>query len=132
MPTGTPIKSTGDGKITFRGVKGGYGNVIIVQHGDTYSTLYGHMSAFARNLQTGSRVRQGQIIGYVGKSGLASGPHLHYEFLVNRVHRNPLTVALPNAQPLSKGYAAEFKAKAAPLLAQLNLLTRDKLALASR
>lgn len=131
-PTGTPIKSTGDGKITFRGVKGGYGNVIIVQHGDTYSTLYGHMSAFARNLQTGSRVRQGQIIGYVGKSGLASGPHLHYEFLVNRVHRNPLTVALPNAQPLSKGYAAEFKAKAAPLLAQLNLLTRDKLALASR
>lgn len=131
-PTGTPIKSTGDGKITFRGVKGGYGNVIIVQHGATYSTLYGHMSAFARNLRTGSRVRQGQTIGYVGKSGLASGPHLHYEFLVNNVHRNPLTVALPNAQPLSKGYAAEFKAKAAPLLAQLNLLTRDKLALASR
>ena len=131
-PTGTPIKSTGDGKVAFRGVKGGYGNVVIVQHGATYSTLYGHMSAFARNLQTGSRVRQGQVIGYVGKSGLASGPHLHYEFLVNNVHRNPLTVALPNAQPLSKEHRAEFKTKAAPLLAQLDLLTRNKIALAGR
>lgn len=130
--TGTPIKSTGDGKIVFRGVKGGYGNVVIVQHGATYSTLYGHMSAFARGLQSGSHVRQGQVIGYVGKSGLASGPHLHYEFLVNGVHRNPLTVALPDAQPLSKGYLADFSAKSAPLLASLNLITRNKLALAKR
>lgn len=131
-PTGTPIKSTGDGKITFRGVKGGYGNVVIVQHGATYSTLYGHMSAFARGLQTGSRVRQGQVIGYVGKTGLASGPHLHYEFLVNNVHRNPLTVALPNAQPLPKGQMADFKNKATPLLSSLSLLTQSKLALADR
>ncbi len=131
-PTGTPIKSTGDGKITFRGVKGGYGNVVIVQHGATYSTLYGHMSAFARGLQTGSRVRQGQVIGYVGRSGLASGPHLHYEFLVNGVHRNPLTVALPDAQPLPKSYIADFKSKATPLLSSLSLLTQSKLSLANR
>lgn len=131
-PIGTPIKSTGDGKIAFRGVKGGYGNVIIVQHGATYSTLYGHMSAFARGLQEGSRVRQGQVIGYVGKSGLASGPHLHYEFLVDNVHRNPLTVALPNAQPLPKSYMSDFKAKASPLLSSLGLLNRSKLALAGR
>lgn len=131
-PIGTPIKSTGDGKIVFRGVKGGYGNVVIVQHGATYSTLYGHMSAFARGLQNGSRVRQGQVIGYVGKSGLASGPHLHYEFLVNNVHRNPLTVALPNAQPLPKGYMADFKARATPLLSSLDLLKRSSLALAKR
>jgi len=131
-PIGTPVKSTGDGKIAFRGVKGGYGNVIVVQHGAIYSTLYGHLSSFARGLQTGSRVRQGQIIGYVGKSGLATGPHLHYEFLVNSVHRNPLTVALPAAQPLSPSFLADFKVQAAPLLSSLDLLKRSKLALASR
>lgn len=131
-PVGTPIKSTGDGKIAFRGVKGGYGNVVVVQHGATYSTLYGHMSAFARGAETGSRVRQGQVIGYVGKSGLATGPHLHYEFLVNDVHRNPLTIPLPDAQPLAKGYMTDFQAKAAPLLSSLNLLTRSKLAVANR
>lgn len=131
-PTGTPIKSTADGIIAFRGVKGGYGNVIIVQHRAAYRTLYGHMSAFANNLQTGSRVRQGQIIGYVGKSGLASGPHLHYEFLVNNVHRDPLTVALPNSLPLPKEDKAEFSAKAEPLLSQLSLLTRNKIALADQ
>lgn len=130
--TGTPIKSTGDGKVVFKGVKGGYGNVVIVQHGSTYSTLYGHMSAFARGLQSGSRVRQGQVIGYVGKSGLASGPHLHYEFLVNGVHRNPLTVKLPDAQPLAKEYMTAFQAKATPLLTSLNLISRNKLALADR
>ena len=131
-PIGTPIKSTGDGKIVFHGVKGGYGNVVVVQHGATYSTLYGHMSAFARGLQSGSHVRQGQVIGYVGKSGLATGPHLHYEFLVDNVHRNPLTVALPDAQPLSRSYMADFKAQATPLLSSLDLLKRSKLALAKR
>ena len=90
-PRGTPVKAAGDGKVIFRGVKGGYGNTIIIQHGSKYSTLYAHLSRYASNLKQGSRVQQGQIIGYVGSSGLATGPHLHYEFRVNGVHRNPLT-----------------------------------------
>jgi len=128
---GTPIKATGDGKVIYRGVKGGYGNVVILQHGSSYSTLYGHMSKFARGARNGSRVKQGQIIGYVGSSGLATGPHLHYEFRVNGVHRNPLTVKLPDAQPLSKRYLADFKSHSMPLLAGLDLLSKTNLALAS-
>jgi murein DD-endopeptidase MepM/ murein hydrolase activator NlpD len=118
--TGTKIKTTGDGKIIFRGRKGGYGRVVIVQHGQKYSSLYAHMSKFQKNLKVGSRVKQGQTIGYVGKSGLASGPHLHYEFRVNGVHRNPLTVKLPHAEPIKESLLAEFKEQTEPLLAQLN------------
>jgi murein DD-endopeptidase MepM/ murein hydrolase activator NlpD len=94
-PRGTPIRAVGDGRITFLGKKGGYGNVIELQHGPKYSTLYGHMQRFASNLRDGQTVKQGQVIGYVGSSGLATGPHLHYEFRINGVHKNPLTVALP-------------------------------------
>jgi murein DD-endopeptidase MepM/ murein hydrolase activator NlpD len=108
-PTGTPIKATGNGKIVFRGTKGGYGRAVVIQHGTRYSTLYGHMSKFKGGLKVGSRVRQGDVIGYVGMSGLATGPHLHYEFLVNGVHRNPLTVKLPKANPLPKRYLTEFQ-----------------------
>ncbi|WP_305906610.1 peptidoglycan DD-metalloendopeptidase family protein [Methylomarinum sp. Ch1-1] len=118
--TGTPIKSTGDGKIIYRGRKGGYGNVVIVQHGQTYTTLYAHLSKFRKGQRTGNRIKQGQVIGYVGMSGLATGPHLHYEFRVNGVHRNPLTVKLPKANPINKSLLAEFKAQTAPLLAQLD------------
>ncbi len=118
--TGTPIKSTGDGKIVFRGRKGGYGRVVIVQHGQKYSSLYAHMSNYKRGQKTGARVKQGQVIGYVGKSGLATGAHLHYEFRVNGVHRNPLTVKLPHAKPIKKSLLAEFKSQTQPLLAQLN------------
>ncbi len=118
--TGTPVKTTGNGRIVFRGRKGGYGRTIIVKHGQKYTTLYAHLSRFKKGLKTGSRVKQGQIIGYVGKSGLATGPHLHYEFRINGVHRNPLTVKLPNAQPINKSLLAEFKNQTAPLLAQLN------------
>jgi murein DD-endopeptidase MepM/ murein hydrolase activator NlpD len=125
---GTPIKAAGDGRITHRGTKGGYGKTIILQHGATYSTLYAHMSRYAKSTQVGKRVRQGQIIGYVGKTGLATGPHLHYEFRVNGVHRNPLTVKLPSADPLPKRYRAEFEAHATPLLAQLDLYRRTMLA----
>ena len=121
-PTGTPIKATGAGRVVFRGWKGGYGNVIIIQHGVKYSTLYGHMSRFASNVKSGSRVKQGQIIGYVGMTGLASGPHLHYEFRVNGVHRNPLTVQLPKSLPLPKAQLAKFRASSAPLLAKLDAL----------
>ncbi|MFK5948707.1 MAG: peptidoglycan DD-metalloendopeptidase family protein [Methylococcales bacterium] len=118
--TGTPISSTGDGKIIFRGRKGGYGRVIIVQHGQKYSTLYAHMSKYKKGLHVGSRVKQGQVIGYVGQSGLATGPHLHYEFRVNGVHRNPVTVKLPHSEPIKKSLLANFKKQTEPLIAQLN------------
>ena len=100
--TGTPIKVTGNGKVVYRGWKGGYGRVVIVQHGQKYRTLYAHMSKYRRGVNVGSRVKQGQVIGYVGKSGLATGPHLHYEFYKNGSVRNPVTVKLPNAKPISK------------------------------
>lgn len=124
-PYGTPIKATGDGKIVFRGTKGGYGHTVVLQHGSRYSTLYAHMSRFVRGLGTGSRVKQGQVIGYIGQSGLATGPHLHYEFRVNGVHRNPLTVELPAAQPIPKQYRADFENKTQSLLARLDLI-RDR------
>ncbi len=119
-PQGTPIKATGDGRVVFRGVKGGYGNVVIIQHGSTYSTLYGHMSGFARGVNNGTRVRQGQTIGYLGMTGLATGPHLHYEFLVNGVHSNPLTVKFPEALPIEKRFLHDFKKQAQAMVAQLD------------
>ena len=126
--TGTPIKSTGDGKIIFRGIKGGYGRVVIVQHGQKYSSLYAHMSKYGR-YKKGARIKQGQIVGYVGQSGLATGPHLHYELRVNGVHRNPLTTKFPAAKPISKNLLADFKQQTVPLLAQLQLAKQTQLAL---
>ncbi|TXL22995.1 peptidase M23 [Methylococcaceae bacterium HT2] len=126
--TGTPIKSAGDGKITYRGRKGGYGRVVIVQHGQKYSTLYAHMSKYRKGQRVGSRVKQGQVIGYVGRSGLASGPHLHYEFRVNGVHRNPLTVTLPNANPIQAKYKADFLEKSRILFQQLEQLGSTQVA----
>jgi murein DD-endopeptidase MepM/ murein hydrolase activator NlpD len=126
--TGTPIKATSSGKIIFRGIKGGYGNTIIIQHGAKYSTLYAHMSKFRSSLTAGSRVQQGQVIGYVGSSGLATGPHLHYEFRVDGVHRDPLKVKLPGAEPLDSKYLADFSRKAESLLAKLDLVRNVQLA----
>ena len=126
--TGTPILATGDGKVAFKGRKGGYGRTVILSHGGKYTTLYAHMSRYKKGMRTGQRVRQGQTIGYIGSSGLATGPHLHYEFRVNGVHRNPLTVALPKAQPLPKKYRTEFKEQAAPFLAQLDVLNATDVA----
>ena len=120
-PYGTPIKATGGGKIVFQGTKGGYGRTVILQHGTRYSTLYAHMSRFARGLKSGSRVQQGQVIGYIGKSGLATGPHLHYEFRIDGVHRNPLTVDLPAAEPIEARYRKDFESTAEQLLAELEL-----------
>jgi murein DD-endopeptidase MepM/ murein hydrolase activator NlpD len=131
-PIGTPVKSTGDGKIVFRGVKGGYGNAVIIQHGSRYSTLYGHLSGFARGMSVGSRVNQGQVIGYVGMTGLATGPHLHYEFRIDGVHRNPLTVAFPDAAPLTAQQLAGFTQQSLPYLAQLDVLNRAQTLLAQR
>lgn len=127
--TGTPIRSTGDGKVVFRGNKGGYGNTIILQHGQRYSTLYAHMSRFAPSAQVGRKVKQNDIIGYVGQSGLATGPHLHYEFRVDGQHRNPLTVRHASADPVPPELLSEFTAYATPLLAQLDILDRHYLAL---
>jgi murein DD-endopeptidase MepM/ murein hydrolase activator NlpD len=125
---GTPIKATGNGKIVHRGKKGGYGNTIIIQHGSQYSTLYAHMSKYRGGLKVGSKVTQGETIGYIGSSGLATGPHLHYEFLVNGAHRDPLKVKLPGADPLNKKYLDDFHAKAESLLAQMELISEVQLA----
>jgi len=126
--TGTPIKSTGDGRVIFRGIKGGYGRVVIVQHGQKYSSLYAHMSKYGR-YKNGSSIKQGQVVGYVGKSGLATGPHLHYELRVNGVHRNPLTVKFPAAKPINKKLLAQFKQQTSPLLSQLKHVSDIQLAL---
>jgi murein DD-endopeptidase MepM/ murein hydrolase activator NlpD len=126
--TGTPIKAAGDGRIQYRGRKGGYGNTVIIEHGGGITTLYAHMSRYKSKQRRGTRVRQGDIIGYVGSTGLASGPHLHYEFRKNGVHRNPLTVKLPAANPINKKYKADFLQKASPLLARLDRLSNTMLA----
>ncbi|MCW8945353.1 MAG: peptidoglycan DD-metalloendopeptidase family protein [Sedimenticola sp.] len=126
--TGTPIKAAGDGRVIFRGTKGGYGRTVILRHGSQYTTLYAHMSKYRSSVKNGTRVRQGQVIGYVGKSGLATGPHLHYEFRVNGVHRNPLTIKLPAAEPLAKKYKSRFNTVSTPLLAQLDLVAKTMVA----
>jgi murein DD-endopeptidase MepM/ murein hydrolase activator NlpD len=126
--TGTPIKAAGDGKVIFRGRKGGYGNTVVLQHGGNITTLYAHMSKFRRGVSSGSRVKQGQIIGYVGATGLATGPHLHYEFRINGSHRNPLTVKLPDAEPIPAKYKGEFMQQSRQLLAQLDLFKRVQVA----
>ena len=126
-PTGTPVRAAGDGRIHFRGRQGGYGNAIVIEHGGGISTLYGHLSRFAKGASQGQRVRQGQVVGYVGRTGLASGPHLHYEYLVNGVHRNPQTVKLGDARPIAEELRADFNARSAPLLAELDLINRGPL-----
>jgi murein DD-endopeptidase MepM/ murein hydrolase activator NlpD len=117
--TGTPIKASGDGKVIWRGTKGGYGRTIIIQHAGIYTTLYAHMSKYNSKVKNGSRVKQGQVIGYIGSSGLATGPHLHYEFRINDVHKNPLKVKFPNVEPLNKEQMASFKPIATELVDQL-------------
>ena len=128
-PKGTPVKASGDGKIIFRGWKGGYGNTIILQHGGNVTTLYGHLSRFDKR-GYGSRVRQGDVIGYVGATGLATAPHLHYEYRKNGRHLNPRTVILPNAEPLRPQELTAFRATAEPLLQRL--ATRNSMLAANR
>jgi len=120
-PSGTPIKAAGNGKVIFAGVKGGYGNVLILKHGQRYSTLYAHMRSFAKGMRVGSRVTQGQTIGYVGMSGLATGPHLHYEFRVDGVHRNPQTVELPKAEGVNSNEKPQFLVQTKRMDAQMTL-----------
>ena len=121
---GTPIRAAGDGKVKFAGKKGGYGRLIVLQHGGRYTTAYGHLHRYAKGIRSGKKVKQGQIIGYVGSSGLATGPHLHYEFRVNGVHRNPLTVRLPEAKPVHSAYLSHFKENTEVYLSMLRLMDR--------
>ena len=118
-PRGTPIKAAGDGKIIYRGTKSGYGRVVILQHGGNITTLYAHMSSYDAKAKLGTRVRQGQTVGYVGMTGLATANHLHYEYRLNGVHRNPRTVSLPDAEPIAEKYRQRFLAEAAPILEEL-------------
>jgi murein DD-endopeptidase MepM/ murein hydrolase activator NlpD len=127
-PRGTPIKAAGDGKVIFRGNKSGYGKVVILQHGGNITTLYAHMSNFAAKARLGSRVRQGQTIGYVGMTGLATANHLHYEYRLNGVHRNPQTVSLPDAEPIAEKYRQRFLAEAEPILEELERYKQTRLA----
>lgn len=128
-PTGTPIMASGSGRVVHRGRKGGFGNAVIIQHSNQYRTIYAHMSRFSNDISVGSRVDQGQVIGYVGRSGLATGPHLHYEFLVNGSHRNPMTVDLPSGDPVPDEHMPEFMAMTSSRLAQLQDANTTELAL---
>jgi murein DD-endopeptidase MepM/ murein hydrolase activator NlpD len=118
-PRGTPIKASGDGKVIFRGTKSGYGKTVILQHGGNITTLYAHMSSYVLKVGVGSRVKQGQAIGFVGATGLATANHLHYEYRLNGVHRNPRTVDLPDAEPIDEQYREKFMAAAEPILKEL-------------
>jgi len=120
-PTGTPVRAAGSGRVIVAGIQGGYGNVVMLQHGGSYSTVYAHLSRFAAGIKAGVRVDQGQVIGYVGQTGWATGPHLHYEFRVDNVQKNPLTIALPSAQPVPDAERAAYLAQVAPLAGELAL-----------
>ncbi len=115
-PIGTPVHAAGDGRVAFEGVRGGYGNAILLSHSNEIQTLYGHMSRFARDIHVGAHVQQGAVIGYVGMTGLATGPHLHYEYLMNGVHKDPQTVKLPGADPLRADAMDRFHAQTAAWL----------------
>ena len=116
--TGTPIMAAGDGRVAFKGWRGGYGNTVILDHGRGYTTLYAHMSGFG-NIRQGQRISQGTVIGRVGSTGLSTGPHLHYEFRINGVHRNPLQHTMPEPDPLKGPALAAFRAQTGPALARI-------------
>ena len=118
-PMGTPVEAAGDGRIRFAGRKGGYGNVVEIDHSGGIVTVYGHLSRFAKGTHVGEHVTQGTVIAYVGMTGLATGPHLHYEYRVNGVFKNPQTVALPDAQPIDARWRDDFVAHSTPLLGTL-------------
>jgi len=128
-PTGTRVRSVGDGVVEFAGARGGYGNMVILRHHGQYSTVYAHLSRIARGTVRGARVAQGDAIGFVGQTGWATGPHLHYEFRVAGEARNPLSVAMPAAHPVALHEMAAFRRHAEPLAARLDLLAGSRLAL---
>lgn len=121
-PTGTRVKSTGSGTVEFVGRQGGYGNLVVIRHQSRFTTWYAHLSRFAPGMHKGKRVAQGEVIGFVGSTGMATGPHLHYEFRINDVHQDPLRVAMPPAPPLAPQHRAAFEAVAQPMSERLALL----------
>ncbi|KRB88587.1 M23 family metallopeptidase [Noviherbaspirillum sp. Root189] len=121
-PTGTAIRASGDGTVEFAGVQNGYGNVVVLKHWNNYSTAYAHMSRFAPGLKNGMKVSQGEVIGYVGSTGWSTGPHLHYEFRVNNQPRDPMSVDVPNAQPLAGAELQRFKTVASEMSHRFALL----------
>jgi murein DD-endopeptidase MepM/ murein hydrolase activator NlpD len=120
-PIGTPVRAAGDGRVRFVGRQGGYGNVIELEHGSGVVTVYGHLSRFASQLRKGQRVELGKVIGYVGKTGLATGPHLHYEYRIRGIHKNPQTVPLPDAEPIPATELDRFLVATADLVNVLDL-----------
>ena len=127
-PTGTRVKASGDGVVDFVGKKGGYGNAIVLKHDGGVSTVYGHLSGFAAGLHKGQQVLQSDIIGYVGMTGLATGPHLHYEFLISGVHHDPLTVALATVIPIDAKYQKAFDDMSLDYMAKIEILKRSRVA----
>lgn len=126
--TGTRVRVTADGFVTFAGRKGGYGNVVIVRHPNGYTTLYAHLSGFAQGIRPGKRIIQGEVVGLVGSTGLATGPHLHYEFHVNGVHQNPMRLAMPPGPPINEQSRSAFQDTALPLFSRLDMLRNTDLA----
>ena len=122
---GTPIRATADGRVKSAGRNGGYGNTVVLTHAGRFSTLYAHMKGFAKGIRSGSRVKQGQIIGYVGSTGYSTGPHLHYEFRVDGVHRNSLTYKTPKASSVAAENKEEFEVLVAKREQELNKVQRD-------
>ena len=127
-PMGTKVKVTSDGVVSFVGKQGGYGNVVMVSHQGRFTTVYGHLSRFASGIKKGQKLGQGQLIGYVGMTGLASGPHLHYEFKLNGVQRDPLKVALPDGKPINEAQKIAFVDSTRDLFAQLDTLRNTHVA----
>ncbi len=127
-PTGTRVKAAGDGLVEFAGRQGGYGNVVVLRHQSKYTTWYGHLSGFAKGVRKGKRVAQGEVIGFVGATGLATGPHLHYEFRINGVHQNPLRVAMPAAPPITLEQKPKFEQNTSLYVQRLDLLRGTNLA----
>ena len=126
-PTGTIVKATANGIVAFAGWQSGYGNIVILQHQGQYTTAYGHLSAFSKGLRKGQRVSQSDVIGYVGATGMATGPHLHYEFRVSGVQRDPLRVAMPVAIPILAQNMTIFHENTRPLTARLDMLRNTNL-----
>jgi murein DD-endopeptidase MepM/ murein hydrolase activator NlpD len=120
-PAGTPVVATADGNVVFSGRKGSFGKLLVITHGEHFETKYAHLKDYARGIKEGVEVQQGQVIGYVGSTGGATGPHLHYEFLIDGVHRNSRTIheSLPQAKSISKSEMSRFKEQADRLISQL-------------
>ncbi|MDP1557498.1 MAG: peptidoglycan DD-metalloendopeptidase family protein [Nitrosomonas sp.] len=127
-PTGTPVKATASGTVSFAGTQGGYGNLVVLRHRGKYDTAYGHLSRFAKGVRNGTRVSQGDVIGYVGATGLATGPHLHYELRVNGEQRDPSKIALPTAPPIAKQHMAAFHRESKSLVSRMDILSNTNYA----